>query len=98
MENYDAMTLRDRLTLAERRIRELRDHLERGFLPKVSDTVELIHPSRNGVFPETVKDVTLRNSVKNLLAADEFTNQSAEKLVALCTSVEEEIDRILENK
>ncbi|MAT15026.1 MAG: hypothetical protein CMJ46_07125 [Planctomyces sp.] len=98
MENYEAMTLRDRLTLAERRIREFRDHLERGFLPKVSDTVELIHPTADGAFPESVKDVTLRNSVKNILTADTFTHQSAEKLIALCTSVEDEIDRILKEK
>ncbi|MCA9042125.1 MAG: hypothetical protein KDA65_17365 [Planctomycetaceae bacterium] len=98
MENFDSMTLRDRLTLAERNIREFRDHLERGFLPKVSDTVELIHPTDNGVFPENVKDVTLRNSVKNLLTADEFTHQSAEKLIGLCDSVSEEITRILQSK
>lgn len=94
----EQMTLRDRLILAERSLREISDHLEKGVLPKVADLVELVHPTQAGTFPESLRDVTLRNYVGNVLKADEFTGKASASFIKLCESIELEIDKILASK
>ena len=92
------MTLRDRLILAERTLREFNDHLEKGFLPKVADLVELVHPGPNGAFSENLRDITLRNSVEDILQSDQYTKESAQKFVELCESVEQSVAQIMDSK
>lgn len=94
-ESYDQMTLHDRLVLAERTLREFTDHLERGFLPQVGKLIELVQPGHTGSYPASVKDITVRNTVGDVLKSDEYTNELLEKLTALCESLKKEVENIL---
>lgn len=94
-QSYDQMTLHDRLVLAERTLREFSDHLERGYLPQVAKLIDLVQPGPNGAYPSTVKDITVRNSVGDVIKSDQYTEELLEKLSALCDSVKTEVDKIL---
>lgn len=91
------MTLHDRLILAERTLREFNDHIERGFLPKVSALIDLVQPGVTGVLPPGVKDITVRNAINEVLKSDDFSKEQLSKLTALCDSLTKEIERVLTN-
>jgi len=73
------LTLRELFTHAERLARELIEHLDQGFLPKLQTMRELARPV-DDLNAEQVPDVTVRNQAKQLLDSDEFTQPLLRKL------------------
>lgn len=89
------MTLRELLTESERLARELIEHLERGFIPRVRSLGTLVRPTPTGSFATDIEDVSVRNSVAEVLAGDEFTEEICERLSACCDAIEREGRRIV---
>jgi hypothetical protein len=86
----NGMTLRQKLMEADRLTRELMDHLERGFVPKVHN---LRRVTRHGseVDNETVTDLTVRSTADLVLDSASFTAELAKGLEQFLTSIDAEI-------
>ena len=89
----EGLTLRDKCREANRVLRELADHLEQGFLPKVKSLRKLARSAQEGYDPSLVRDVTIRTHASALLEAEQYTakldGESKQLFVAIATEVEQ---------
>lgn len=89
----DDLTLRDKCREAQRIIRELIDHLDQAFLPKVKNLRKLARAREPGYNPGVVRDVTIRAQAASLLEAEQYTikldEESRQFLTALANEVEQ---------
>lgn len=90
----ESMTLRQKMTEGEHLARELIQHLEQGFLPKVQHVRRLTRPHPEAG-EEELRDVTLRNAVGEVLASDDFTRQLSQKVRLFAASIEADVERIV---
>ena len=101
-DSIEKLPLHDKFTNTERLTRELVDHLERGFLPKVESLSRLLEPDKQALresdaaATKEVKDVTVRNLVKQLLDTDDFTDQLYEKTGNYFSAIDQAVSRIME--
>lgn len=93
--SVEQLTLREKFKGAERLSRELTEHLEQGFIPKVHELMRLVQPLRTGVFPTDVQDVTVRNHTAAVLESEQYSDQLWEKLEAHCVGVKNDVTRIV---
>ena len=107
----DQLTVREVFTNSERLVRELIDHLERSFLPKVNDLERLLRPpSAPGTEAHakektagkekeekvTVADVTVRNQVATVLTTDDYSQNLLKKLNEYLVAVDNGARRAVE--
>ena len=71
----DQLSLRDLFTDAERLTRDLIDHLEHGFIPKVQALNALMLDGG-----EQLEDLTVRNSAATVLEGHAFSQKLLDKL------------------
>ena len=69
----DHLTMREKLRDAARGARELIEHLEQGFVPKVHDLRKLSRQHDPTSDQQPVADVTIRNHVSAVLESEQFT-------------------------
>ncbi len=93
--SVDHLTLRDKFKGADRLSRELTEHLEQGFIPKVHEMMRLVQPLRTGVFPTDVQDVTVRNHATAVLESENYTDQLWEQLEAHNDGIKSDVARIV---
>jgi hypothetical protein len=86
----DGMTLRQKLTEADKLTRELNDHLERGFVPRVQ---RLRQVTRHGPENESVTDLTVRSMSAQVLESAEFSSELLRGLDQFLSSVNRETNR-----
>lgn len=91
----DQMTLRKLFTETERLTRELVEHLEQGFLPKVQNLARLVDPGHVDVHGNPVEDVTVRNSAAQVLESEVYTDQLCEKIQHYCDAIDRDVARIV---
>lgn len=92
----ESLTLREKFIEAEKLTRELIDHLDRGFIPKVH---QLRRTARRGTNPEhldEIKDLTVRESVKQVLDSDDYTRQLCDRAGQLLTAIDKDVNTIFE--
>lgn len=92
----ESLTLREKLIDAEKLTRELVDHLERGFIPKAH---QLRRTARRATSPEhqdEIKDLTVRNSVDQVLKSDDYTRYLCERAVTLLNSIDTDVQTVFE--
>ena len=93
----EQQTLREMLTNSERLARELIEHLEQGFLPKVQRLNELLHVPEDAE-GGMVRDVTIRTQATTVLETDQFSQEMIEKmeqyLAALDNAITKHINRL----
>ena len=92
--SLEQMTLREKLTEAERLTRELIDHLDQGFLPKCHDLSRLLRPSTASPPTCALEDVTVRTQAARILEGDTFTEELFQKLSIYCQAIDEAVARI----
>ena len=85
-DEYSKLPLRERLTIAERLTRELSEHVEQGFVPKI-ETLRKVTRQKESVAAE-VTDKTVRDTAAKVRQSEEFTAE-------LCGKIQECIDSIL---
>lgn len=90
----EAMPLRDRVREAEQLVRELADHLERGFIPKIHEARRL---TRGGGHDpgEVVMDSTVRSTVDSALASHEYSLELIRKLERFLSSIDREFQQLV---
>ena len=89
----ETMPLRDRVREAERLVRELSDHLERGFLPKVHEARKATRTTSNAL--EEIMDSTVRSTVDTALTSHEYTVQLLRTLDDYLTSIDRELEQMV---
>ena len=93
--SIEHMTLREKLRDAGRGARELIEHLELGFVPKVHDLRKVArqHDPSSGNPP--VADVTIRSYVSSVLESERFTVGLNESLENYLNSIKKDVSEVL---
>lgn len=92
----DNLTLREKLIEAERLLRELTDHLERGFIPKAHLTRRTARRANEPDNQDEVKDVTIRSSSQELIRSDDYSRQLCERNIRMLAAIEQDVKAIFE--
>lgn len=91
VNEYDKLPLRERLTKAERLTRELSEHLEQGFLPKLETLRKVTRQSSM----EDTTDKTVRDTAKTVRASEEYTSELYQKLADCLQSIAGEVQTMI---
>ena len=91
----DQLTLREKLRDAAHVARELIEHLELGFVPKVHELRKLSrqHDPASGLPP--VADVTIRSYVSAVLESDQFTAGLNDNLEKYLSSIQKDVSDVI---
>ena len=73
----DQLPLRELFVHAEHQARDLAEHLELNFLPKLQALDETVHPKSE---EQVARDITVRNRAAQVLESDQFTQQLLQKM------------------
>jgi hypothetical protein len=90
--SLDNLTLREKLRNVEKLTRELSDHLEKGFLPKVHGLRRLARKGTDPEFRETISDIAIRESVSTVLKSDAYARELSENTRRYLRSIQADID------
>ncbi len=93
--SIDQLTLREKLRDAEHVLRELAEHLELGFIPKVHELKKLSrqHDPASGIAP--VADVTIRSYVSGVIESDRFTGGLIESLEKYLNAIQKDVSEVV---
>lgn len=97
-DSIDAMTLQEKVKKSEVLVRELIEHLELGFLPKLKKLHKLSRVGKSRSQLEDIADLTIRNHVSQMLESEQFTEDLFEKLSTLTTALEKDMNDVLYGK
>jgi hypothetical protein len=91
------LTLRDRVVVSIRSDRELIEHLEQAFIPKVHALRKLTRGERQADAAPP-GDRTVHAAAAAVLEADNFTVGVYERLIAHCESIRTAVEELTGNK
>jgi hypothetical protein len=91
----EQMTLREMFTDAERLTRDLIEHLDQGFSPRAHQLLRLVRPTETEAFSSNIEDVTVRGHSARLLESEDFAEEIYGKLARYCTTIDENVSRIV---
>lgn len=96
MRKLDDMTLRDRVVASLRLNRELVEHLDQGFIPKVHQLrrVTRSEPREDEQGPG---DRTVHSAAAEVLESDHFTVGVYQQLIAHCESVRRSVQEMTDS-
>ena len=92
----ESLTLREKLIDSEKLTRELVEHLERGFIPKVHQLRRTARRATNPEHQGEVTDRTIRSSVDQVLKSDDYTRQLCDRAVTLLNAIDTDVQTIFE--
>lgn len=93
----ESLTLREKLIEAEKLLREVTDHLERGFIPKAHELRRLARRANDPENQDEIKDVTIRSATDELLRSDDYSRQLCQRSERLLAAIEQEVQVISEH-
>lgn len=91
-KTLDEMSLRDRVVAAIRLNRELIEHLDQGFAPKVHQLRRMTRPPKPG--EEMTSDKTVHSQAAAVLESDHFAVGVYQQLIAHCESIRKSVDEL----
>jgi hypothetical protein len=94
----DELSLRDRVVAALRLNRELIEHLEQGFVPKVHSLRRMTRPERPGSDTPATGDRTVHATASTVLEADNFSVEVYEQLIDYCESIRAAVQELTSEK
>ncbi|MCA8996130.1 MAG: hypothetical protein KDA80_04075 [Planctomycetaceae bacterium] len=97
-QSPENLTLHDKLSEADKLVRELIHHLESGFIPKAHGLRRTAREGRDPTEMDEVTDLTIRNSVEVVVQSDAFSREVGEKLHGFLMSIDHDVDAILGNR
>lgn len=98
MRKIEEMTLRDRVAAAQRLSRDLVEHLDQGFIPKVHQLRRVTRSDSQGVDKEQgPSDRTVHSAAAGVLEADHYTVKVYQRLIAHGESVRRSVHEIIES-
>jgi hypothetical protein len=89
------MTLQEKVKRTELLIRELIEHLEMGFLPKIQNLQKASRVGRSQTALQEIADITIRTQVAQVLESEKFTEALYERLTALMGALEHDMTKVL---
>jgi hypothetical protein len=97
---FEEMTLREKFKLGGVVVRELIEHLEQGFSPKVRELERIVRPADGSSTYHIdedgmVTDVTVRHQTAELLESEDFTDGLFERTFRLLAAIDHEVAGIL---
>ncbi|MCA9046864.1 MAG: hypothetical protein KDA69_21215 [Planctomycetaceae bacterium] len=87
------LTLREKLSEAEKLTRELMHHVEHGFIPKSHD-LRRVTRQTSDPNAEEVSDLTVRNTAAKTLESDQYTRKLCEQLNSMLRYIQDDIERL----
>lgn len=94
-KKIENLPLREKLNAAERLARELKEHLEQAVLPRSNDLRRLVRRRDNP--DESVTDKTVRNSVDQVFATEEYTTKLVEELFSYLDMIDRELKQLVDD-
>jgi hypothetical protein len=91
----EQLTARELFTEAERLTRELSDHLENGFVPRVHNLLRLVRPNPQHIEQVDVEDGVIRSHATLVLESERFTEQLYDKLQRYCEAIDRKVEGIV---
>lgn len=85
----EQMTLRDLFGDAEWLLRELDEHLEQAFRPRVRAVEEVVRSHATPAERDEIPDSTVRSRMAALISSDDFSQQRISRLERLLHAIEE---------
>jgi hypothetical protein len=92
------LPLRELFTQAERLNREVIEHLEQSFMPRVNDLERLVRGFSNAAERTAISDVAIRNAAASVIKSDEFAQKLYKKMQAHVLAIHEGTRAILSNE
>uniref|UniRef100_A0A7C4LNB8 Uncharacterized protein n=1 Tax=Schlesneria paludicola TaxID=360056 RepID=A0A7C4LNB8_9PLAN len=92
--SLEQMTFREKIRDCAHKTRELIEHLEQGFAPRLQELHAKAKPPRPG-HEDDIPDVTIRNLVAAVLESHRYAEQLEEQIEAYGRSIDEELNRML---
>ena len=86
------LTLRELFKTTEILARDLVEHLEKNFLPRVHGLEQLVQP-QDVRFKTHIPDVSVRRHASEALASDEFTQKQFKKINEYLAAIDQELAR-----
>ena len=96
MPKLDEMTLRERVAASQRLNRELVEHLDQGFIPKVHN-LRRVTRTDSRPHEEGPGDRTVHSAAGEVLEADQFTIGVYQQLIAHCESVRRSVQQMTDS-
>jgi hypothetical protein len=97
-EPLDHLTLQQKLSEAEKLVRDLIDHLEHGAIPKMHILRRTANPGGEPDEPSDVTDMTVRSTVESVLNSGRFTDQVSKQLSSYLAAISDEVEQFLEKQ
>lgn len=91
------LTLREKLRDVIRVNRELIEHLELGFVPKVHDLKKLTKQHEPSSTGPAVEDATVRGYVSAVLESDQFTDKLHDSLMNYLNSIQKDVSVVVKS-
>lgn len=91
-ESVESMTLREKLTEADRLLREMVDHLENGFIPKTRLLSRALQEHQNNTVQ--LSDTAVRQQAAEVIDTNRFTERLYGKVEALLLSIDRDVNEI----
>lgn len=91
----ETQPLRERFREAERLTRELIQHLELGFMPKMQEVRRIARKATTPNQMDDIADNTIRTSVDAVLTSHEYSLDLTRKLERYLQSIEKEVNEIV---
>ena len=93
--SIDNLTLREKLRDAEHVLRELAEHLEQGFIPKVHELKKIRRQPDPASGAAPVADVTIRSYVSGVVESDRFTGGLVESLEKYLNAIQKDVSEVV---
>ena len=96
--SVEELTLRELFNDSQRLTRELIEHLDQGFLPKVRELTRLVRPAAGDPEYEHVEDITVRNHAARVLESEAFTQQLYIKVEQYYRAIDANLARVVRSR
>ena|SRR6056297_1744591 len=96
VDSIEQMTLREKLTEADRLMRELMDHLDNGFIPKTRSLSRALQ--EHGTDTSAMSDMTVRQHAAEIIDDNRYSEKLYEKIGALLVSIDQDVMQIQEGE
>lgn len=94
-ESIESMTLQEKVKKTEQLVRELIEHLDLGFSPKLKKLQKISRVGKSRSQLEEIGDITIRTHVSLVLDSEKFSQELFEKLTSYTSAIEKDMDQVL---
>jgi hypothetical protein len=94
----EQLTLRELFGNTEWLVRELNEHLEQSFLPRVRTVIEVVSSFDKPAERDEIADSTVRSRMAALLASDDYSQKLISRLEQHFSAIDEKARRAVEQR